>query len=301
MDDLRNEFELIMRTDWAETGAANQKNHEALDGFLPQAKAEIQHVYSPLVQKVLGQIQEQTEATTSTNSISVTKPFILGITGGVSVGKSSSANILERLFRSQESGIRVEVLSTDGFLYPNRKLLDLGIMHRKGFPESFDYQAIVTFLSSVKSSSGKLKVPLYSHATYDVVDAGKTIENPDILIIEGLNLLQNDPSDLNGENPTIRDFIDLCVFLNAKEKDMKDWYVSRFLDLCNEGKNNKDSFFNRYSGLSEEGLTKEAKMIWNAINSPNLRENIFPVRSRADLILFKERDHVISKLALKKN
>ena len=133
-----------MRTDWAETGAANQKNHEALDGFLPQAKAEIQHVYSPLVQKVLGQIQEQTEATTSTNSISVTKPFILGITGGVSVGKSSSANILERLFRSQESGIRVEVLSTDGFLYPNRKLLDLGIMHRKGFPESFDYQAIVT-------------------------------------------------------------------------------------------------------------------------------------------------------------
>ncbi len=300
MDDLGNEFELIMRVDWTDTGSINQ-NYGALDDLPPQAKDEIQNIYSPLVQKIINQIPEQIEVTPPTNNISKTKPFILGITGGVSVGKSSSANILERLFRAQESDIRVDALSTDGFLYPNRKLLDLGIMHRKGFPESFDYQAIVTFLSSVKSSSEKLKVPHYSHTTYDVVDTGNTIENPDILIIEGLNLLQNDPSDLTGEKPTIRDFIDLCVYLNAKEEDMKAWYVSRFLDLYNDAKKNKDSFFNRYSGLSENEATKEAKVIWDAINSPNLRENIFPLRNRADLILFKESDHFISKLAMKKN
>jgi len=300
VDDLGNEFELIMRVDWTDTGSINQ-NYGALDDLPPQAKDEIQNIYSPLVQKIINQIPEQIEVTPPTNNISKTKPFILGITGGVSVGKSSSANILERLFRAQESDIRVDALSTDGFLYPNRKLLDLGIMHRKGFPESFDYQAIVTFLSSVKSSSEKLKVPHYSHTTYDVVDTGNTIENPDILIIEGLNLLQNDPSDLTGEKPTIRDFIDLCVYLNAKEEDMKAWYVSRFLDLYNDAKKNKDSFFNRYSGLSENEATKEAKVIWDAINSPNLRENIFPLRNRADLILFKESDHFISKLAMKKN
>ena len=301
MDDLDGDFKFIMREDWAKESDVTSGYYGSLLDELPQTTEEIQQVYHPLVQRILLLMHKRPQLAPSNGGQSGAQPFILGITGGVSVGKSSVANTLKKLLLSQEKGLSVEVLSTDGFLFTNQKLLELGIMHRKGFPESFDYSAIVNFLISIKTSSEKQIVPTYSHTTYDVTDNNRIIENPDILIVEGLNLLQSDPATVTREEPAIKDFLDLCIFLNADEQDIESWYVSRFINLCDDAKQNKSSFFNRYSELSEDEAREEAKMIWNLINSPNLKENIAPLKNMADVILFKGKDHSIWKLALKED
>ena len=301
MDDLGGDFKFIMSADWANESNVSSGVYGSNLDELPHTNEEIQQVYHPLVQRILVLMRQESQLAPSSRDQSGGKPFILGITGGVSVGKSSVANTLKELLLAQGKGLSVEVLSTDGFLFPNQKLLELGIMHRKGFPESFDYSAIVNFLTSIKASSENYSVPTYSHTTYDVTDDKRIIENPDVLIIEGLNLLQNDPTAIGMEKPAIRDFLDLCIFLNADEQDIEEWYVSRFINLCDDAKLNKNSFFNRYSELSEDEATEEAKMIWNLINSPNLKENIAPLKNLADVILFKRKDHSIWKLALKED
>ena len=301
MDDLDGDFKFIMREDWAKESDVTSGYYGSLLDELPQTTEEIQQVYHPLVQRILLLMHKRPQLAPSNGGQSGAQPFILGITGGVSVGKSSVASTLKKLLLSQEKGLSVEVLSTDGFLFTNQKLLELGIMHRKGFPESFDYSAIVNFLISIKTSSEKQIVPTYSHTTYDVTDNNRIIENPDILIVEGLNLLQSDPATVTREEPAIKDFLDLCIFLNADEQDIESWYVSRFINLCDDAKQNKSSFFNRYSELSEDEAREEAKMIWNLINSPNLKENIAPLKNMADVILFKGKDHSIWKLALKED
>ena len=301
MDDLSEDFKFIMREDWDRENDVTSGYYGSLLDELPQTTEEIQQVYHPLVQRILLLARKQSQLARSNSGQSGEKPFILGITGGVSVGKSSVAITFKKLLLAQERRLSVEVLSTDGFLFSNQKLLELGIMHRKGFPESFDYSSIVNFLTSIKASSEKQTVPTYSHTTYDVTDDKRIIENPDVLIIEGLNLLQSDPTAMNREEPAIKDFLDLCIFLNADEQDIQEWYVSRFINLCNDAKQNKSSFFNRYSELSEEEAREEAKMIWNLVNSPNLKENIAPLKNLADVILFKGKDHSIWKLALKED
>ena len=301
MDDLGRDFKFIMRADWANESNVTSGDYGSILDELPQTIEEIQKVYHPLVQRILILMRQQPQLAPSNRGQSGREPFILGITGGVSVGKSSVANTLKQLLLAQGKGLSVEVLSTDGFLFPNQKLLELGIMHRKGFPESFDYSAIVNFLTSIKASPEKLTVPTYSHTTYDVTDDKRIIENPDVLIIEGLNLLQSDPTAVDMEKPAIKDFLDLCIFLNADEQDIEDWYVSRFINLCDDARQNKNSFFNQYSELSEEEATEEARMIWNLINSPNFKENIAPLKNLADVILFKGKDHSIWKLALKED
>jgi len=301
VDDLDGDFKFIMREDWAKESDVTSGYYGSLLDELPQTTEEIQQVYHPLVQRILLLMHKRPQLAPSNGGQSGAQPFILGITGGVSVGKSSVASTLKKLLLSQEKGLSVEVLSTDGFLFTNQKLLELGIMHRKGFPESFDYSAIVNFLISIKTSSEKQIVPTYSHTTYDVTDNNRIIENPDILIVEGLNLLQSDPATVTREEPAIKDFLDLCIFLNADEQDIESWYVSRFINLCDDAKQNKSSFFNRYSELSEDEAREEAKMIWNLINSPNLKENIAPLKNMADVILFKGKDHSIWKLALKED
>ena len=301
MDDLSGNFKFIMRQDWGHESDVTSGYYGSILDELPQTTEEIQQVYHPLVQKILLLMRKQPQPAPPNRGQSGALPFILGITGGVSVGKSSVANTLKQLLLAQGKGLSVEVLSTDGFLFPNQKLLELGIMHRKGFPESFDYSAIVNFLISIKASPENLTVPTYSHTTYDVTDEKRIIENPDILIIEGLNLLQSDPTAIGMEKPAIKDFLDLCIFLHADEQDIEDWYVSRFINLCDDAKQNKNSFFNRYSDLSEDKAAAEAKMIWNLINSPNFKENIAPLKNLADVILFKRKDHSIWKLALKED
>ena len=174
-------------------------------------------------------------------------------------------------------------------------------MHRKGFPESYNYSAIVAFLSSLKSSTTKHEVPVYSHTTYDVTSTKQIVDNPDVLIIEGLNLLQDHPESVGDDQQLfIRGFLDCCIFLDAEEVDAKNWYLSRFLKLCKEAKSDDDSFFNRYKDFSEEEAREEASMIWDLINSINLKENIAPLKRRADVILSKEKSHMIWKVALKR-
>ena len=301
VSDLGKDFELITRGSWAEGTSNGLDIENAVIDDLSIPADEIKQIYVPLAQKILKRISDHLETTSSIGDSTGTKPFILGVTGGVSVGKSSVAATLGKLLLTQKAELAVEVISTDGFLYPNQRLLESGIMHRKGFPESFDYPAIVTFLSSVKYSTGKQLAPTYSHTTYDVTDTKKIIDTPDVLILEGLNLLQNDPESPNNHSPVIRDFIDLCLFLEAESKDMKEWYVTRFLGLCSEAKMNADSFFNRYADYSEEDLTKEAEMIWDLINFPNLKDNIIPLKHRADWILFKGQTHSIWQLAFRKD
>ena len=272
-------------------------NLNPLPKNLPIPPEEIESIYAPLISAILGRDNFQDPI----QNKGTLGPFILGVTGGVAVGKSSVSTILKSLFRTSRRSLTVDVISTDGFLFPNQKLEELGIMHRKGFPESYDYAKIVSFLSSVKNSPGEHQAPTYSHTIYDVTSTKQIVKNPDILIIEGLNLLQDHPKPLiKDPQASIRDFIDFCIFLHANEEDIKQWYISRFWNLCNEAERSESSFFNRYVHLSEQDAREEASAIWDLINSVNLKENILPLKSRADLILFKEKSHKIYKLAFKK-
>ncbi|MEC7923730.1 MAG: type I pantothenate kinase [Actinomycetota bacterium] len=297
MGNLDKDFESISREKWDTEAAPTSMNHNPLPKNLPIPHEEVAGVYAPLVSTILGRDNFQDPIQNEAAS----GPFILGVTGGVAVGKSSVSIILESLFQTSGRGLMVDVMSTDGFLFPNQQLQELGIMHRKGFPESYDYKSIVSFLSSVKHSPGEYRAPTYSHTIYDVTDTKKIVKDPDILILEGLNLLQDHPETLaEGNQPSIRDFIDFCIFLDADEEDIKQWYISRFWNLCKEAEGSGESFFNRYVHLSEQDAREEASQIWDLINSANLKENILPLKSRADLILFKEKSHKISKLAFKK-
>ena len=300
MGNLGKDFESISRKEWEE-----KTTHTSIDynphSELPVQLEEVERIYVPLATAILerGHLQDVEQSIERNKPTSL--PFILGVTGAVAVGKTSVSIILKSLLETTRGNLTVDVISTDGFLFPNNKLKELGIMHRKGFPESYDYTAIVSFLSSVKSSSSEHHAPTYSHTIYDVTNTKKIVENPDILILEGLNLLQDDPkTPAEANRPSIRDFIDFCIFLDADEEDIKHWYISRFWNLCNEAVANDNSFFNRYSHLSERDAKEEAAMIWDLVNSTNLRENILPVKTRADLILFKEKSHRIWELAFKK-
>ena len=303
MDNFEQNFESFSRTEWNEKSTSEKVNSYPLPEGIPIPIEEVVDIYAPLAKIILEKTyaNEERDAEESIESHSQqARPFILGVTGGVSVGKSLIAKVLKLLLETIDERLNVDVVSTDGFLWPNQKLKELNIMHRKGFPESYDYSAIVTFLSSAKSSTAEQEVPVYSHTTYDVTSTAQIIDDPDVIIIEGLNLLQDHPGN-TGDNQqlSIREFLDCCIFLDAEESDVKSWYISRFLKLCKEAKSDDDSFFNRYKDFSEEEASEEASMIWDLINSVNLKENIVPLKFAADVILSKERSHIISNIAFK--
>src|SRR5690606_35604754 len=229
-------------------------------------------------------------------------PFIIGVAGSVAVGKSTTARILRALLRRWPSSPRVDLITTDGFLHPNKVLNERGLMERKGFPESYDRAAFVDFLAAVKSGKPKVSAPVYSHLVYDVVPGEKGIvESPDILIVEGLNILQ--PGDLPRTGTPIvfaSDFIDFSIYIDADEDVLESWYVERFMKLRQTAFRDPKSFFKRFAELSESAAIGTAETIWKNINLPNLRENILPTRSRADLVLKKGADHAIHEVALRK-
>jgi type I pantothenate kinase len=232
----------------------------------------------------------------------VKTPFIIGIAGSVAVGKSTTARLLKELLARWPSSPKVDLVTTDGFLLPNEVLRRQNLMERKGFPDSYDVGALLRFLSAIKSGQPDVRAPVYSHLTYDVLPGEYvTIDRPDILIFEGLNVLQ--PRDLPKDGkfvPFLSDFFDFSIYMDAEEELIHGWYVDRFMRLRETAFRNPQSFFHRYSELSEEAARAIAEGLWHNINLKNLRENIRPTRPRAGLILRKGADHRVEEVALRK-
>jgi type I pantothenate kinase len=229
-------------------------------------------------------------------------PFIIGIAGSVAVGKSTTARVLRALLRRWPNTPKVELVATDGFLLPNAVLRREGLMERKGFPESYDRPALLAFLNSIKSGQRDVAAPVYSHLTYDIIP-GKTIvvDRPDILIVEGLNVLQTSRLPRDGRAvPFVSDFFDFSIFLDADDSVIHRWYVERFEQLRETAFRDPASYFHRYATIDQADALRMADDLWNGINLVNLKDNIRPTRPRADLILRKDESHRIEQVALRR-
>jgi type I pantothenate kinase len=225
-------------------------------------------------------------------------PFVIGVAGSVAVGKSTIARLLRELLARWEDTPRVELVTTDGFLLPNAELARRGLMERKGFPESYDRRALLRFVSAVKSGAEEVRAPFYSHLSYDIVpDAQIIVRQPDILIVEGLNVLQPPTA---GHGLAVSDLFDFTIYVDARTQDIARWYEERFLKLQRGAFSNPKSYFHRFATLSEVEAKARARKIWAAINEPNLEQNIRPTRSRATLVLRKDSTHAVSKVLLRK-
>ncbi|GAA3528839.1 type I pantothenate kinase [Nonomuraea rosea] len=223
-------------------------------------------------------------------------PYILGIAGSVAVGKSTTARLLHTLLARWPEHPHVELITTDSFLYPNAVLESKGIMHRKGFPESYDRRALVRFVAEVKAGSREVHAPVYSHLEYDIVPkTTQIVKNPDILIIEGLNVLQPAPPT----SLAVNDYFDFSIYVDAKVEDIRDWYVDRFHKLRRTAFEDPKSYFRHIAELSQDEATSFARNVWRDINERNLVENIAPTRGRADLVLKKGADHAVRRVRLR--
>jgi type I pantothenate kinase len=268
---------------------------------------EVAGVYLPLSRLLnlyVSAVQGLHKATdTFLGNLPARVPYIIGLAGSVAVGKSTTGRILQTLLSRWPHHPRVDLVATDGFLYPTSVLRERGLMHRKGFPESFDQRRLIRFLSDVKGGQPEAQVPVYSHLLYDIIpDEMKTVRQPDILIVEGLNVLQ--ASSTRGltrpSSVFVSDFFDFSVYLDASEPTIENWYVERFLKLRETVFTNPASYFHHFAGLDREEAMETARSIWREINGPNLRENIEPTRERAQLILTKGPDHEVEEIRLRK-
>jgi type I pantothenate kinase len=222
-------------------------------------------------------------------------PYLIALGGSVAVGKSTAARLVVRLLSSLRPDWRVELVTTDGFLLPNATLIERDILARKGFPESYDRRALLRFVADLKSGIELLQVPLYSHLTYDVLDETQLVRSPDVLVLEGVNVLQRGSGRVY-----VSDFVDFALYLDAEEDDVRRWYLSRFLKLRSGAFQNPDSYFHRYAQLSDDEAVEVARGIWERTNRPNLLNNIQPTRPRADVILEKGADHFVSRVLLRR-
>lgn len=229
-------------------------------------------------------------------------PFVIGVAGSVAVGKSTTARLLRELMARWPATPRVELLTTDGFLYSNAELERRGLMDRKGFPESYDRRALLRFVAKVKAGRPEVRAPVYDHLTYDIVPGAEVVvSRPDVLIVEGLNVLQPARPTLEGtSNLAVSDFFDFSIYVDARTADVRQWYVDRFLRLRKTAFARPESYFHRYADLSDDEAVDKAESIWDAINAPNLIQNILPTRSRATLVLTKGADHSIQRVRLRK-
>ncbi|MEU5883643.1 type I pantothenate kinase [Spirillospora sp. NPDC047279] len=224
-------------------------------------------------------------------------PFIVGVAGSVAVGKSTTSRLLRTLLARWPDHPSVELVTTDSFLHPNSVLAERGIMDRKGFPESYDRRALVRFVSSIKAGAEEVTIPIYSHLEYDIVPgARQTVRRPDILIVEGLNVLQAPPAGSLG----VSDFFDFSIYVDARVEDIRQWYVERLFALRRTAFADPRSYFHRYAQLDEDEAAAFAQRVWRDVNEINLVSNILPTRARATLVLHKGRDHSVERLRLRR-
>ncbi len=222
-------------------------------------------------------------------------PYIIGVSGSVAVGKSTTARVLQVLLQRWESSPNVDLVTTDGFLLPTAELERRRILHRKGFPESYDQAALLDFVTRVKSGTRNVKAPVYSHEAYDRIPGEYiTVDAPDILILEGLNVLQTGPTLM------VSDLFDFSVYVDARREDVEDWYIDRFLRLKNTAFKDPRAHFHHFAELTDEEATVIAREIWQTVNLPNLMENVLPTRVRASLVLRKGADHSVQKVRMRK-
>lgn len=263
--------------------------------------AEVTDIYLPLTRLLnlhfTGARQRSAAVNTFLGAGQGPAPYILGIAGSVAVGKSTTARLLHTLLARWPEHSRVDLVTTDSFLYPNKILTDRDIMHRKGFPESYDRRALVRFVADVKAGVPKVSAPVYSHLEYDIVPgATQTVRRPDILIVEGLNVLQSAPPTALAVN----DYFDFSIYVDAKAEHIRDWYVDRFHKLRRTAFADPKSYFKHLAELSHEEATTFAENVWRDINERNLLENIAPTRGRAGLVLRKGPDHSIRRVRLRR-
>ncbi|WP_052101802.1 type I pantothenate kinase [Porphyromonas cangingivalis] len=272
----------------------------------PLTFEEIQDVYLPLCRLLQIHITHRkrlhAEYDTFFHRRGVKIPYVIGIAGSVAVGKSTTARVLRKLLSMNPATPHVDLITTDGYLYPNAELEARGILNRKGFPESYDAVRLLSFLSAVKSGRPNLESPIYSHLYYDVIpDEVQIVNNPDILIVEGINVLQVQTVPGKAKRQVfVSDFFDFSIYVDADISDIREWYIERFLKLQRTAFQDPDSFFTRYANLSEEEARRLGNSIWEEINLVNLEQNIQPTRFRSDLILEKGHNHAIRGVRLRK-
>jgi type I pantothenate kinase len=272
----------------------------------PISLDEVVHIYLPLTRLLSLYVAATQGLYAATHAFLGTRdgatPFIIGIAGSVAVGKSTTARLLRALLRRWPNTPKVELIATDGFLLPNAVLKREGLMERKGFPESYDLPALLAFLTAVKAGKSEVTAPVYSHLSYDIVP-GETVKigRPDILIVEGLNVLQTSRLPKDGRAvPFVSDFFDFSIYIDAEEPVIRQWYLERFLRLRETAFRDPQSYFHRYASITTEEALAFAEGLWSRINLVNLRENILPTRPRAHLILRKGGDHHIEQVALRR-
>jgi type I pantothenate kinase len=272
----------------------------------PTDLPEVEEVYRPLTRLIQLYVKRTGELFSDSHDFlgmaSRRTPFIIGVAGSVAVGKSTVARLLRELLASGPGRPRVDLVPTDGFLYPNEVLRQRGLMGRKGFPESYNRRAILRFVMDVKSGEPEVHAPEYSHQHYDIVPGGQVaVRQPDILILEGLNVLQPARSRLDGAPAlAISDFFDFSIYVDAAEPSIKKWYIERFLRLCDTAFREPDSYFARYANLSVDQSVAVASDLWDTINGPNLKLNIGPTRGRATVVLRKNEPHHVSWVRIRK-
>lgn len=260
---------------------------------------EVADVYLPLSRLIHLQIRARQRLTAATETFLGNNPghvpFIIGVAGSVAVGKSTTARLLQVLLQRWDSHPRVDLVTTDGFLYPTEELTKRNLMKRKGFPESYDRRALLRFVTDVKSGHRSVAAPVYSHISYDIVPGEvQRIEKPDILILEGLNVLQTGPTLM------VSDLIDFSIYVDARTSDIEHWYIDRFLKLRHSAFRQPGAHFGDYADLNDAKATAVAREIWQSINLPNLVENIAPTKVRASLVLRKGADHLVEKVRMRK-
>jgi len=305
-------YRVFTREEWARLRAdtpmtLEESELEQLSGLIEELSVEeVEQIYLPmsrLLNLYVAAAQQLHSVTSKFLGRSDGKvPFIIGVGGSVAVGKSTTARVLKALLARWPDHPRVDQITTDGFLFPNAELEHRKLMDRKGFPESFDTARLLNFLADVKSGMASVEAPVYSHFHYDILPDQRTVvESPDILIVEGLNVLQPARMPRGGEAiPFVSDFFDFSIYLDAEPEIIEDWYVARFMRLRTTAFRDPAAYFHQYANLSPESARERALAIWRTINLKNLEENILPTRQRARLILRKEADHHVESVALRK-